>query len=137
CPTCRNSPCWAARTSPASSSASSRTTTRVSPPLISPGTPPHPQTRTRTRRPHRTRLTDGGSTRCTQLKSDELLVECFSRMPFLQNLKLAKLRKLSDRVLDCIGDHLAGVLCGLDIRLCSSITEGALIRSVSLLSFPF
>ncbi len=56
-------------------------------------------------------------------------------MPYLQNLKLAKLRKLSDRVLDCIGDHLAGVLCGLDIRLCSSITEGALIRSVSLPSF--
>jgi hypothetical protein len=30
--------------------------------------------------------------RCTQLKSDDLLVECFSQMPYLQNLKLAKLR---------------------------------------------
>lgn len=77
---------------------------------------------------HNSRLTALNLSRCTQLKSDELLVECFSRMPYLQNLKLAKLRKLSDRVLDCIGDHLAGVLCGLDIRLCSSITEGALIR---------
>ncbi|ELR22049.1 leucine rich repeat domain containing protein [Acanthamoeba castellanii str. Neff] len=77
---------------------------------------------------HNSRLTALNLSRCTQLKSDELLVECFSRMPYLQNLKLAKLRKLSDRVLDCIGDHLAGVLCELDIRLCSSITESALIR---------